>query len=53
MRCPLLNQLPAPEKNETGWPWTEESPQLPDRMSDGSRWPRLSIVTPSFNRLSS
>jgi glycosyltransferase involved in cell wall biosynthesis len=48
MRCPTLNQLPPPHK--TGWPWTKESPSLPGQMSDGRPWPKISIVTPSFNQ---
>ena len=27
-----------------------QSPQLPDKMSGGYRWPRVSIVTPSYNQ---
>ena len=58
MRCPTLNELPPPPPGKTGWPfdraqdkpWTEESPQLPDTMPDGSPWPRISIVTPSYNQ---
>jgi glycosyltransferase involved in cell wall biosynthesis len=50
MRCPTLTELPPPPPGRTGWPWTEESPQLPDTMPDGNRWPRISIVTPSFNQ---
>lgn len=50
MRCPALNELPPPLPGKTGWPWTEESPQLPDTMPDGSSWPRISIVTPSYNQ---
>jgi glycosyltransferase involved in cell wall biosynthesis len=50
MRCPTLSELPPPPPGRTGWPWTEESPQLPDTMPDGNRWPRISIVTPSFNQ---
>lgn len=50
MRCPTLTELPPPPPGKTGWPWTEESPQLPDTMPDGSPWPRISIVTPSFNQ---
>lgn len=50
MRCPRLIDLPPPPEGKTGWPWTEESPQLPDVMPDGSPWPRISIVTPSFNQ---
>ncbi|MBC8264038.1 MAG: glycosyltransferase [Anaerolineales bacterium] len=50
MRCPTLSELPPPPPGKTGWPWTEESPQVPDPMPDGSRWPRVSIVTPSYNQ---
>ncbi len=50
MHCPTLSELPPPPPGKTGWPWTEESSQLPDVMSDGSPWPRISIVTPSFNQ---
>jgi len=47
---PSLEELPAPPLERTGWPWTEESPQLPATMPDGSHWPRISIVTPSYNQ---
>ena len=50
MRCPTLYDLPPPPPGRTGWPWTEESSQFPDRMPDGSPWPRISIVTPSYNQ---
>ena len=50
MRCPTLIELPPPPPGKTGWPWTEESPQLPDTMPDGKPWPRVSIVTPSLNQ---
>jgi glycosyltransferase involved in cell wall biosynthesis len=57
MRCPTLTELPPPPPGKTGWPWTEESPQLPDTMPDpltGSGrvapWPWVSIVTPSYNQ---
>ena len=33
-----------------GWPWTEESPQLPATMPNGKSWPKISIVTPSYNQ---
>jgi cellulose synthase/poly-beta-1,6-N-acetylglucosamine synthase-like glycosyltransferase len=45
-----MNELPAPPAGKTGWPWTEECPRLPDRMQGGQIWPRISIVTPSFNQ---
>lgn len=50
MRCPFWIELPNPPGAKTGWPWTEESPQLSETMSDGSPWPRISIVTPSYNQ---
>jgi len=50
MRCPTLRDLPPAPQGKTGWPWTEQSDQLPDAMPDGSPWPRISIVTPSFNQ---
>jgi GT2 family glycosyltransferase len=56
MRCPRLSELPAPPAGKTGWPWTEESEQLPDMMPDPSAssgqvpWPKVSIVTPSYNQ---
>jgi len=50
MRCPILAQLPAPPPGKSGWPWTEESPQLPDAMPEGHPWPKISIVTPSYNQ---
>jgi glycosyltransferase involved in cell wall biosynthesis len=50
MRCPTLKELPPGPEGKTGWPWTEESSRLPDAMSDGSHWPKISVVTPSFNQ---
>jgi glycosyltransferase involved in cell wall biosynthesis len=50
MRCPQLKDLPMPPAHKTGWPWTEESSQLPDLMPHGRPWPRISIVTPSYNQ---
>ena len=50
MRCPTLAELPPPPPGKAGWPWTIESPQLPNTTPDGRPWPRISIVTPSFNQ---
>src|SRR5918996_5491103 len=50
MRCPTLSQLLPPSPGKIGWPWTEESAQLPETMPDGCVWPRISIVTPSYNQ---
>ena len=50
MRCPTLDDLPEPLTPGTGWPWTEESAQLPDTMPNNRPWPRVSMVTPSYNQ---
>ena len=42
--------MPIPKDNKTGWPWVEHSDPLPKRMPDGSPWPKISIVTPSYNQ---
>ena len=50
MQCPTLSDLPAPPPGKTGWPWTEESRRLPSQTPGGRPWPRISVVTPSFNQ---
>jgi len=50
MRCPTIKELPVPPDGKTGWPWIEESPQSKESMIVGSRWPRISIITPSLNQ---
>lgn len=42
--------LPLSPKGKTGWPWTEQIEALPDHLPDGSQWPRISVVTPSYNQ---
>ncbi len=50
MRCPTLQELPPPPPGRTGWPWTEESRQAPERMPDGREWPLITVVTPTYNQ---
>lgn len=50
MRCPSLADLPPPPPDRSGWPWTEQSDRPPDAPQVGSPWPRVSIVTPSYNQ---
>lgn len=45
-----LKDLPSPPPDRIGWPWTEESQSLSERMPDGLQLPRISIVTPSYNQ---
>ena len=44
----LLNRLPAPPVEKTGWPWNEQSPALND--GGHNSWPLVTVVTPSFNQ---
>ena len=50
MGRPTIDRLPTPPADRAGWPWAEETPPLPEKMPDGHPWPRISIVTPSFNQ---
>jgi glycosyltransferase involved in cell wall biosynthesis len=50
MNSPVLIDLPPPPLGKRGWPWTTEIKALPPKRPDGSRWPRISIVTPSYNQ---
>jgi glycosyltransferase involved in cell wall biosynthesis len=50
VRCPTLDELAPPPRGRIGWPWTEESLRLSEHLPDGQPWPRISIVTPSFNQ---
>jgi len=50
MSCPTVNELPSPPSGKIGWPWTEGAPPLSVLMPDGLPWPRVSVVTPSFNQ---
>ena len=50
MPHPSLTDLPSPPPGRTGWPWTEASDSLPPTRADGSPWPRITVVTPSFNQ---
>jgi len=50
MQAPSVRELPQPHCGKTGWPWTEESPQPGETMLAGGPWPRISIITPSFNQ---
>lgn len=46
----LLQSLPSPPEGRTGWPWTEETPPLPPTLPNGQPWPKISVVTPSYNQ---
>lgn len=44
----LLNQIPQATNDKKGWPWTEEV--NPTAYDKNVNWPKISIVTPSFNQ---
>ncbi len=46
----MLKELPGPPPDKNGWPWTLESEKLPITMPGGLLWPKITIVTPSFNQ---
>jgi len=50
LQCPQLSELPKPPSGKTGWPWTEESRRLSARGDAAGPWPRISVITPSFNQ---
>ena len=44
----LLSSLPSVSEHKTGWPWSEET--TPVVYQKNKRWPKLTIVTPSYNQ---
>jgi glycosyltransferase involved in cell wall biosynthesis len=46
----ILSELPPPTSYKVGWPWREETSELPGKMPNGKPWPKISIVTPSYNQ---
>jgi len=53
VRCPSLAELPPSPSGKVGWPWTEECTSPGDLGPSGAGvWPRITVVTPSFNQAS-
>jgi glycosyltransferase involved in cell wall biosynthesis len=50
MHVPQIHDLPAPPSGRIGWPWTAGSNSVMSAMPNGAPWPRVTIVTPSFNQ---
>jgi glycosyltransferase involved in cell wall biosynthesis len=44
-----MSELPAPPPGRTGWPWTEPLTTAAQAMHDRA-WPRITLVTPSYNQ---
>lgn len=47
---PTLAELPLSLANKRGWPWTVEPAKLARSALDNKSWPKISVVTPSFNQ---
>ena len=48
VRRPTLAALAPPPPGKVGWPWTTESAPVDPKVAGGA-YPRISVVTPSFN----
>jgi glycosyltransferase involved in cell wall biosynthesis len=47
---PTLAELPPPPPGRSGWPWTEMSAWGSQVALEPPSWPRISIITPSYNQ---
>jgi glycosyltransferase involved in cell wall biosynthesis len=49
--CPSsIEELPPPPAGKQGFPWEVADVRLPDSLPAGKSWPRISVVTPSYNQ---
>lgn len=46
IRQPTIADLPPPPPERTGWPWDS----APSMVTRDAPWPRVTIITPSFNQ---
>ena len=47
---PTLEELPPAPLGKASWPWTEASARPSDTLTASLPWPRISIITPSYNQ---
>ncbi len=45
-----MRPLPDPPAERSGWPWTREAGPVSTETDPGADWPRITVVTPSFNQ---
>lgn len=50
MKLEIIEQLPKPPHDKIGWPWTVESVVEVNQEVDASAFPKITIVTPSYNQ---
>lgn len=46
----LPPELPPPPAGKTGWPWEPPSPQSVHDSAANGTWPKITVVTPSYNQ---
>ena len=47
---PCVVDMPLPSHGQTCWPWDTPCAPVPPVMPSGKPWPKISLVTPSFNQ---
>lgn len=45
-----MQRLPPPTYGKHGWPWIVVPEKFPELTPSGKPWPKISIVTPSYNQ---
>jgi hypothetical protein len=50
MHSPGFDSLPSPPRDRVGWPWTQETAPTAAKAEGGRDWPKISVVTPSYNQ---
>jgi glycosyltransferase involved in cell wall biosynthesis len=50
MMNPAVSELPAAAEHQTGWPWKPPARAAAQTCGNGGSWPRISVVTPSYNQ---
>lgn len=46
----IFSELPPATPDKSGWMWTERNEAISDVMTNGEPWPRITVVTPSYNQ---
>ncbi len=45
-----FSKFPTPQPGKVGWPWKEQDGPLSEVAENGQAWPKITIVTPSYNQ---
>jgi len=45
------NKLPEPSKGKVGWPWDKSLHQISETILNSKRWPKITIISPSYNQI--